>query len=71
MAMFGTILKPDRERNGMTQAQLARCLRVSLADYRLVEDDKQPASLVMYECVSDLFGWPEAYVGSGGRIAYR
>lgn len=33
MVMFATILKRDRIRNGMTQAQVARRLGVSLATY--------------------------------------
>jgi DNA-binding XRE family transcriptional regulator len=38
--MFATILKRDRIRNGMTQAQAARRLSVPLADYRAVEAEE-------------------------------
>jgi hypothetical protein len=44
---------------------------VSLADYRAVEDEEQPATLAIYSKTSTLFGWPEAYCAPGGRIAYR
>jgi len=71
MAMFATILKRDRIRNGMTQAQVARRLGVSLADYRAVEAEEQPATLAIYSKTSALFGWPEAYCAPGGKIAYR
>jgi len=71
MAMFATILKRDRIRNGMTEAQLARRLGVSVADYRAVEAGDKPATLAMYSRTVKLFGWPESFVAPGGRIAYR
>jgi transcriptional regulator with XRE-family HTH domain len=71
MAMFATLLKRDRERNGLTQAQVARQLGISLADYRAVEDEEQPATGDLYEKAVELFGWPAAYVAPGGKIAYR
>jgi len=71
MAMFATILKRDRIRNGMTQAQVARRLGVSLAEYRAAEAEDQPATGDLYAKTVELFGWPSAHVDSGGRIAYR
>ena len=71
MAMFATILKRDRIRNGMTEAQLARRLGVTLADYRAVEAKTQAATLQMYGRAAELFCWPQAFVAPGGRIAYR
>jgi DNA-binding XRE family transcriptional regulator len=48
MAMFATILKRDRIRNGMTQAQVARRLGISLATYRAVEAEDEPATADFY-----------------------
>jgi transcriptional regulator with XRE-family HTH domain len=67
MAMFATILKRDRIRNGMTQAQVARHLGISLAEYRAVESEEQSATLAIYEKTVELFGWPSAYVALAGR----
>ena len=71
MAMFATILKRDRIRNGMTQAQVARQLGVSLAEYRAVEAEERPATGDLYAKTVELFGWPTAYVATGGQMAYR
>jgi len=71
MAMFATILKRDRIRNGMTQAQAARRLGQSLAEYRAVEAEEQPATGDLYAKTVELFRWPSAYVSSGGKISYR
>lgn len=56
MAMFATILKRDRIRNGMTQAQVAHRLGTSLAEYRAVEAEEQPATGDLYAKTVELFG---------------
>ena len=71
MAMFATILKRDRIRNGMTQAETARGLGISLATYQAVEAEDEPATGDLYAKTVELFGWPSAYVAPSGRIAYR
>jgi transcriptional regulator with XRE-family HTH domain len=71
MAMFATILKRDRIRNGMTQAQTARRLGISLAEYRAVEAEERPATGDIYSKTVELFGWPSAHVAPSGKITYR
>ena len=61
--MFVTILKRDRIRNDMTQAQVARRLGVSHAEYRLVEKGTLTASLDLCGKTPDPFGWPPTFVG--------
>jgi hypothetical protein len=63
MAMFGVLLQRDREPEGR--------LRIKLSDYRAVEAGEQMASLDMYDRTVELFGWPQAFVGPDGRIAYQ
>jgi Helix-turn-helix. len=71
MAMFATILKRDRIRNGMTQAEIARRLGLSLAEYQAVESEERPATGDLYAKTVELVGWPGAYVAPGGKVAYR
>jgi hypothetical protein len=55
----------------MTQAEVARRLGISLAEYRAVEAEEQSATGDLYAKTVELFGWPTAYVALGGQIAYR
>ena len=57
MAMFATMLKRDRIRNGMTQAHVARRLGISLAQYRAVEAEEQAVTVDIYGKTVELFGW--------------
>jgi hypothetical protein len=49
----------------------ARRLGISLATYRAVEAEDEPATGDLYAKTVELFGWPEACVAPGGKIAYR
>jgi predicted transcriptional regulator len=69
--MLTDMLKRDRERWGMSEAQAARCFRVSSATYRRVEAGEEFPSREMYGSIVGMFGWPCAYVAPGGRVRYR
>ena len=67
---FATVLKRDRIRSGMTQAQVARRLGISVAEYRAVEAEEQSATGDLYARTVELFGWPSAYAAPRGS-SYR
>jgi transcriptional regulator with XRE-family HTH domain len=63
--MFTDMLRRDRERWGMTEAQTARRFRVSLRDYREIEAGERDPDFATYDAICKLFGWPQAFVQSG------
>jgi hypothetical protein len=71
MAMFVTILKRDRIRNGMTEAQLARRLGVRWPTTVPSRPETSPRPSPCIRRTVKLFGWPEAFVAPGGKIPYR
>jgi hypothetical protein len=64
MAMLTDMLRRDRERWGMTEAEAARRFRVSLRAYREIEAGERMLDFATYDAICKTFGWPQAFVRS-------
>ena len=58
--MFATMLRRDRERNGLRIARASWLVGVSVREYREIEAGTKPPDGDTYERVCELFGWPDA-----------
>jgi DNA-binding XRE family transcriptional regulator len=69
--MFGDMLKRDRTRWGLSVGQAAWRVGVSPAVYREIEAGTRWPSFETYDRICELFGWPQAFVGKSGQVAYK
>jgi DNA-binding XRE family transcriptional regulator len=69
--MFTDMLKRDRERWGMTEAQAARRFGLSLRTYRGIEAGEELFDFDAHSAMCETFGWPQASLRPGGRVGYR
>jgi DNA-binding XRE family transcriptional regulator len=63
-AAFAGMLRLDRERRGMTEAQAARRFGVTLDFYRQLEVGTVLPSWEVYDAAARRFGWPQTFLGS-------
>ena len=64
MAVFVAMMQRDRKREGLRVCRAAWLIGVSVREYReIVAGDRMP-SLDTYRRISELYGWPQTYVGS-------
>lgn len=63
-AAFGAILRREQERWGMTEAQAAKRLRVSLHFYRQLEAGAVYPNFETYSAICELFGWPRSFTSA-------
>ena len=63
MAMFATMLRRDRERNGLRVAR-ASWLVVTVREYRDLEAGTKPPDWDTYDRVCKLFGWPQTFTSA-------
>jgi DNA-binding XRE family transcriptional regulator len=63
--MVTKMLRDDRRRWGLTEAQAARRFGVSLRAYRSFEAGEAAPNYATYERICALFGWPQTYVKRG------
>ena len=73
--MFATMLRRDRERNGLRIARASWLVGVSVREYREIEAGTKVPDRDTYERVCELFGWPRCWptdwnARSGGRGVY-
>ena len=61
--MFATMLKRDRQRNGLRVARASWLVGVSVRQYRELEAGTKRPDGDTYDRVSELFGWPRSFVG--------
>ena len=61
-AAFRELLRRDRTRWGMTEAQAARRFGVTLNFYRQLEGGPAWPSFETYSAICELFGWPRSFV---------
>ena len=59
--MFATMLRRDRERNGLRIARASWLVGVSVREYREIEAGTKPPDWDTYERVCELFGWPRSF----------
>ncbi len=60
--MFATMLRRDRERNGLRIARASWLVGVSVQEYRDLEAGTKRPDGDTYERVAELFGWPQTFV---------
>jgi transcriptional regulator with XRE-family HTH domain len=63
VAAFPEMLRRDRERCGMRECQAAWRFGVSVREYRELEAGERFPDPGTYERISDLYGWPQTFVG--------
>jgi len=64
LAVFVAMMQRDRKREGLRVCRAAWLIGVSVREYReIVAGDRMP-SLDTYRRISELYGWPQTYVGS-------
>ena len=61
VAMFATMLKRDRERNGLRVARASWLVGVTVREYREIEAGTKPPSYDTYEHDCEPFGWPQSF----------
>ena len=61
--MFATMLRRDRERNGLRVARASWLVGVNVREYRELEAGTKRPEGDTYDRVSELFGWPRSFVG--------
>jgi transcriptional regulator with XRE-family HTH domain len=61
LAAFPTMLKPDRERNGLRLARAAWACGVTVRQYRELEAGEAMPSPDTYERIVRYFGWPTTH----------
>ena len=59
--MFATMLKRDRERNGLRIARASWLVGVTVREYRELEAGVRPPAADTYDRVCELFGWPRSF----------
>lgn len=62
------MLRDDRLRWGMTEAQAARRFGVPLTTYKRFEAGEQAPNFEVYNRICELFGWPRTFVSSEGEV---
>ena len=62
MAMFATMLRRDRERNGLRIARASWLVGVTVREYRELEAGMKPPDWDTYDRICKLFGWPRSFV---------
>jgi DNA-binding XRE family transcriptional regulator len=58
--MLTDILRRDRQRWGMSEAEAARRFGISLHVYREIEAGTRFLDFTTYDAICKLFGWPQA-----------
>jgi transcriptional regulator with XRE-family HTH domain len=61
------MMQRDRKREGLRVCRAAWLLGVSVREYREIEAGDRTPSPVTYERISELYGWPQTFVGSSIR----
>ena len=70
--MFTDLLKRDRERLAMSEAQAARRFGMTLNGYRKIEaGEEELFDSDAFDAIAELYGWPCTVVAPGGHLSYR
>jgi hypothetical protein len=64
LAPYAAMMERDRRREGLRVCRAAWLIGVGVREYReIVAGDRMP-SLDTYRRISELYGWPQTFVGS-------
>ena len=55
------MMQRARKREGLRVCRAAWLIRVSVREYREIEGGDRTPSLVTYERISELYGWPQTW----------
>jgi transcriptional regulator with XRE-family HTH domain len=64
LASFPSMMRRDRKREGLRVCRAAWLIGVSVREYREIEAGDRMPSLDTYQRISELYGWPQTFVGS-------
>jgi len=63
LAAYATMMERDRKGEGLRECRAAWLVGVSIREYREIEVGNRTPSLDTYRQISELYGWPQAFVG--------
>jgi hypothetical protein len=63
LAAYPAMMQRDRKREGIRVCRAAWLVGVSVREYREIEAGDRTPSPGTYERISDLYGWPQTFVG--------
>lgn len=62
VAMFGQMLRRDRERSGLSIARASWLVGVTPMEYKELEAGTKPPTADAFERACELFNWPQTFV---------
>jgi transcriptional regulator with XRE-family HTH domain len=63
LAAYPRMMERDRKRRGLRLCRAAWLIGVSVREYQAIEAGDRTPSLDTYRRISELYGWPETFVG--------
>jgi len=63
LASYASMMQRDRKREGLYVCRAACLIGVSVREYREIESGDRMPSLDTYRRISELYGWPQTFVG--------
>jgi hypothetical protein len=63
LASYATMMERDRKREGLRVCRAAWLVGVTVREYREIEAGDRTPSLATYRRISELYGWPQTFVG--------
>lgn len=70
LAAFPTMLERDRKREGLRVCRAAWLIGVSVREYREIERGDRMPRPDAYQRISELYGWPQTFVGRSERESF-
>ena len=64
LAAYPGMMQRARKREGLRVCRAAWLVGVSVREYREIESGDRTPSLDKYERISELYGWPQTFVGT-------
>jgi hypothetical protein len=65
LAAYATMMQRDRKREGLRVCRAAWLVGVTVREYREIEAGDRMPSLDTYRRISELYGWPQTFIGRG------
>lgn len=59
--MLGHLLRRDRERRGLSLAQAAGRVGITVATLRRIEDEQEHPSFEVWDRLAEFYGWPRTF----------
>jgi hypothetical protein len=67
LAAYARMMERDRKREGLRVCRAAWLIGVTVREYREIEAGDRTPSLATYRRISELYGWPRAFLDSSGH----